>query len=208
MPMPYYNINYLRLRLLFFMRMLDTTQTQLALSALGSGGLDLFLTFSLCPSSLVIPPPPQVPSAPSKKKAEKQLRCHTYLNYCCPTKSYKKGGVYCYKRKPCSMEVCTNQSQTGGVCIKHGSKSKLWLCSTDGCPNKARKRKGGVCIRHGANRKRCNEEGCTNQSQIGGVCQRHGAYVKLCSSIEGCIRQAITGGKCFGHRRHDTSCVV
>ena len=63
---------------------------------------------------------------------------------------------------------------------------KVKLCRSIGCTNQTQI--GGVCMRHGAKRKlkQCRKEGCTNQAKKGGVCKKHGAKVKikLCS-IEG-----------------------
>eukprot|EP00984_Skeletonema_dohrnii_P021026 scaffold10402_cov64-Skeletonema_dohrnii-CCMP3373.AAC.2 len=98
------------------------------------------------------------------------------------------------RKNECSANGCTNLSQIGGVCRRHGAKVKL--CSSEGCTNKAHK--GGVCVRHGAKVKRCRSEGCTNQAKIGGVCTRHGAKVKRCSS-EGCASRSINGGVCVRH---------
>ncbi len=49
-------------------------------------------------------------------------------------------------------------------------------CSADGCTNQVQK--GGLCKRHGAKTKRCSVEGCTTFAKKGGVCYRHSAYNK------------------------------
>ena len=90
----------------------------------------------------------------------------------------------------------------GGVCIKHGAKVKVYVCSYEGCTNRAIQ--GGVCMRHGAKVKLCSSEGCTNQVQRRGVCWRHGAKEKRCSS-EGCKNKAIRGGVCWRHGANRTS---
>lgn len=74
-------------------------------------------------------------------------------------------------KKSCSFLGCTNQSMTGGVCIRHGAKKKL--CSFLECTNQAVN--GGVCIRRRAEKKLCIIPECTNQAQKGGECRRHGA---------------------------------
>jgi hypothetical protein len=48
---------------------------------------------------------------------------------------------------------CTNQVVQGGVCRRHGAKTKQKLCIFEGgCTNLAVRE--GVCKRHGANKKR------------------------------------------------------
>lgn len=115
-------------------------------------------------------------------------------------KSKTKYRYYRHRVKLCSHEGCTNNAQTGGVCIKHGAKKKRYECSYDGCTNQVQI--GGVCKRHGAKRKKytytCSHEGCTNHVVKGGVCRRHGAQAKLCKH-EGCTNQAIIGGVCWSH---------
>eukprot|EP00986_Skeletonema_menzelii_P016448 scaffold14642_cov146-Skeletonema_menzelii.AAC.4 len=94
------------------------------------------------------------------------------------TVAAKKAGEKKYKyRKKCSADGCSNIAVQGGVCMRHGAKTKR--CSSDGCANQAKT--GGVCIRHGAKTKpkRCSSDGCTNYAQKGGVCIRHGAKRKL-----------------------------
>ena len=78
--------------------------------------------------------------------------------------------------KRCSRTGCTNLVVRGGVCFRHGAKSKAKRCSREGCANIAQK--GGLCIRHGAKVRRCSHPGCTNQVIKGGVCKRHGAKIK------------------------------
>jgi len=83
------------------------------------------------------------------------------------------------KKKLCSQNGCTNSSQKGGVCIRHGAKVvKRQGCSHEGCTNFAVK--GGVCHRHGANvdKKRCGHVGCTKFALKGGVCVKHGAIMR------------------------------
>jgi hypothetical protein len=64
-------------------------------------------------------------------------------------------------RYECSADGCTNQSQKGGVCMRHGAKVKVKLCSSEGCTNHVVN--GGVCKKHGAKVKLCSNEGCTNK---------------------------------------------
>jgi hypothetical protein len=97
-------------------------------------------------------------------------------------------------RKICSAEGCTNRVVNGGVCVRHGAKTRR--CSNDGCTHKAVN--GGLCQSHGAKKILCSKDGCTNQVQIGGVCRRHGAKRKLCS-MEGCTNVAQRGGVCERH---------
>jgi len=80
-------------------------------------------------------------------------------------------------RKKCSVDECTKNAQSGGVCMRHGAKVKP--CSHEGCTNIVVK--GGVCVRHGAKVKvkSCSHEGCTNHARTGGVCRRHGAKIKV-----------------------------
>ena len=117
----------------------------------------------------------------------------------CTTKAVN-GGVckkHGAKTKQCTAEGCTNQAQNGGVCFKHGAKVKQ--CSAEGCTNQVKN--GGVCIKHGAKVKQCIAEGCTNQVQNGGVCFKHGAKrpaPKQCSA-EGCTNQVQNGGVCIKH---------
>jgi hypothetical protein len=98
-------------------------------------------------------------------------------------------------RKLCSVDVCTNIAQKGGVCIRHGAKITRQLCSIEECSNIAVR--GGVCKKHGA-KKLCSTEGCPNQAKNGGVCIKHGAKVKICSE-EGCKSQVRQGGVCYKH---------
>ena len=84
-----------------------------------------------------------------------------------------------------------------------GKARKKKRCSEEGCTNEAKK--GGVCIRHGAKVKLCSSEGCTNNAQKGGVCIKHGAQVKLCSS-EGCTNNAKKGGVCIKHGAKSKLC--
>eukprot|EP00985_Skeletonema_marinoi_P011114 scaffold5260_cov84-Skeletonema_marinoi.AAC.3 len=104
-----------------------------------------------------------------------------------------------YQRKRCRHRNCKNQAQTGGVCIKHGSKvvkrkskkrkqrdeqskedqpktkapRKKPQCSAEGCTKYPQR--GGLCIAHGGKKKQCSSEGCTTQVRSGGLCIKHGA---------------------------------
>ena len=51
-------------------------------------------------------------------------------------------------KKKCKIDGCSNFSQIGGICVKHGAKIKRYKCKIDGCSNKSKK--SGVCIKHGA----------------------------------------------------------
>ena len=53
----------------------------------------------------------------------------------------------------------------------------ILLCKHPGCASACRK--GGVCVKHGAKTKRCKHEGCTNQSKANHLCFRHGEK-KIC----------------------------
>ena len=100
-------------------------------------------------------------------------------------------------RKLCSVDVCTNIAQKGGVCIRHGAKITHKLCSKEECNNIAVR--GGLCRKHGAKVKLCSSEGCTTQARPGfEVCIKHGAKVKICSE-EGCTSQVRQGGVCYKH---------
>jgi hypothetical protein len=52
-------------------------------------------------------------------------------------------------------------------------------------------------------KKRCRDEGCTNQAYKGGVCVTHGAKVKRCTFEGGCTNQAKKGGVCITHGSKD-----
>ena len=68
---------------------------------------------------------------------------------------------------------CTNKVVNGGVCIRHGAKTKRKICSDPGCTNVALN--GGVCIRHGAKsyKRGCSATGCTTRAKWEGLCMRH-----------------------------------
>ena len=101
----------------------------------------------------------------------------------------RKRHVSCF----CSTEGCTSIVKQGGVCRRHGAKTKR--CCVQGCTNQVVK--GGVCIKHGAKRKLCSSEGCTNKAHREGVCMRHGAKVEC--SYEGCTSYARKWGLCKRH---------
>ena len=115
----------------------------------------------------------------------------------------KKGATKKYRyRYECSADGCTNNVVNGGVCRKHGAKTKPKLCSSEGCTNVVVQ--GGVCWRHGAKHgaktKRCSSVGCTNIVVNGGVCIRHGAKVKKKQRrVDGCNNHFQNGGVCMKH---------
>lgn len=108
-----------------------------------------------------------------------------------------------YKKKPCIVEGCTTQSQSGGLCVKHGGKV-CKICTVEGCTSHAKI--GGLCCKHGGNRL-CSHEGCTYQVVNNGVCIQHGAVrrkrkakrVRKTCEHEGCNSQARKGGVCIRH---------
>ena len=73
------------------------------------------------------------------------------------------------KMGKCKHPGCNKQAKKGGVCITHGAKKYVYICSFEGCTNNVVK--GGVCITHGATRKLCSFVGCTNFAYKGGVCK-------------------------------------
>ena len=132
-----------------------------------------------------------------RKVAPKQYRKICSADGC--TNQVQKGGLcrrHGAKTKRCSVEGCKNHAKKGGVCIKHGAKKTQ--CSMEECTNHAVRR--GVCIKHGAKveYKGCSVEGCTNLAQKRGVCMKHGAKRKLCSSAV-CTNSAKKGGVCIKH---------
>jgi len=149
----------------------------------------------------------QVPHGNNKKSIDMadvtELKQKRNRNKLCSitgcTSNAKIGGICCKhgaKTKRCSHNGCTNQVVKGGVCRRHGAKTKRCRCSITGCTSNAKV--GGVCCKHGAKVKRCSHNGCTNQAQSRGVCIRHGAKVKSCSQ-DGCTNGALRGGVCWRH---------
>jgi len=109
----------------------------------------------------------------------------------------RRHGAKTKRKKRCEFDGCENQAQKGGVCVKHGAELKR--CKFDGCENIAVK--GGVCIKHGAKtkrKKRCQIDGCENGAIQGGVCCRHGAKLKRCK-FDGCENGAVRGSVCVKH---------
>jgi hypothetical protein len=99
--------------------------------------------------------------------------------------------------KPCSVAWCTNQSQNGRVCIRHGAPWSKRQCSVQQCTKQAIN--GGVCRQHGAKIKQCSIDGCTHHARLGGVCVKHGTKIKRCSYEGGCLNESKSWGLCSKH---------
>jgi hypothetical protein len=99
-----------------------------------------------------------------------------------------------WKRRLCSFGMCTNQSQKGGHCIRHGA--CLLRCSHEGCTNN--RVQNGRCARHGGKVKKCSHNGCTNNVKVSGLCLRHGAPMQKCIH-EGCTNYRQKGLTCKRH---------
>eukprot|EP00984_Skeletonema_dohrnii_P009318 scaffold3561_cov104-Skeletonema_dohrnii-CCMP3373.AAC.1 len=99
--------------------------------------------------------------------------------------------------KQCIHIGCTNQSQNGKVCIRHGALWSKKQCSADDCTKQAIN--GGVCRRHGAKIKECSHEGCSRHAKLGGACYQH-SKIKRCShNGGGCLNEAKSWGLCARH---------
>jgi hypothetical protein len=99
--------------------------------------------------------------------------------------------------KKCSVAWCTNQSQNGRVCIRHGAPWSKKQCSVEECTKQAIN--GGVCRKHGAKIKQCSIDGCTYHAKLGGVCVKHGTKIKRCDYEGGCLNEARSWGLCSRH---------
>lgn len=104
--------------------------------------------------------------------------------------------------KLCSVIGCTNQSQNGKVCIRHGAQWSKKQCSVDDCTKQAIN--GGVCRKHGAKIKECTQEGCKKHAKLRGACLKH-SNIRLCSHNDGsrnggkCLNEAKLWGLCARH---------
>ena len=69
----------------------------------------------------------------------------------------------------CKEPGCASACRKGGVCVKHGGKTKC--CKHEGCTNQSKV--NHLCFRHGE-KKICKHNGCTNIAKCAaGVCTRH-----------------------------------
>ena len=134
------------------------------------------------------------PAAASNRKRKGQQQSSIEDDASSPSKSRKK----LRPPKKCSVTWCTNQSQNGKVCIRHGAQWSKKQCHKEGCINQAINSE--VCRRHGATIKQCNINGCSSRALLGGVCKRHGAKIKRCSYDGGrCLNEAKSWGLCSRH---------
>lgn len=105
--------------------------------------------------------------------------------------------------KTCSVIGCTNQSQNGKVCIRHGAPWSKKQCSVDNCTKQAIN--GGVCRKHGGKIKECNHEGCNKHAKLGGACHEHSNIQRCSHSVGGngiggrCLNEAKSWGLCARH---------
>ena len=106
--------------------------------------------------------------------------------------------------KTCSVIGCTNQSQNGKVCIRHGAPWSKKQCSVDNCTKQAIN--GGVCRKHGGKIKECNREGCKKHAKLGGACHEHSNIQRCSHSVGGngryygrCLNEAKSWGLCARH---------
>ncbi|KAH9135379.1 hypothetical protein AeRB84_019193 [Aphanomyces euteiches] len=97
-------------------------------------------------------------------------------------------------RAQCQAIDCYNQSYARGLCVRHGAKQ---TCVVDQCARN--RRYAEYCSKHADNtlKKRCQVDGCRNQSHSRGKCVRHGGG-HLCRA-NGCYRHARLGGYCSRH---------
>ena len=136
----------------------------------------------------------------------------------------KKGGGG-VKKKVCSVDVCSKNVSSGGLCCAHRPKKP---CSVDGCSTKAKAR--GLCDKHGA-KGECVRQSCTNFAVKRGrqcfkhepklscadpdcdtprvpgklVCCKHGAHG--CCTLDTCTTNAISmRGKCTKHDSKTVAC--
>ncbi len=80
----------------------------------------------------------------------------------------------------CQYDGCThrvNSNGSGRFCFTHGRRP---ICSHASCSNFTQA--GGRCIKHGYKKPTCIVDGCSNQRVARGLCKRHGGH-RLCNVI-------------------------
>lgn len=93
----------------------------------------------------------------------------------------------------CTISGCIKQVQQGGLCCKHGAKTRRSSCSTKDCTNFSQR--GGLCRKHGAFLlKTCQSAACRRISKNGSFCHYHHA-LHLESSSESDEKETTTPGE-------------